>query len=253
MIIRLILRRGQLRQRGSSPKVVGRSGGEQPGVSGRSLSRTGFSALVRSQPETEEALSPSCKRNVVLLAQKYSLVGIVASHNGLFLERETHLKHVFPNSNIPCSLQMQPAPQNKNSSIFWFSNPNTTCFKSLFSFQYNSFSEGCWGTVQAGCLQWRAPCLNKWSERAWCQLLPSDKHSQCSLTCPQAAGAYLRAELGLQSCCFGYFAIPAQKWIFSSQFSATNQSAGKWSLVGLSVMTFNYQAVLGFSSFTAGI
>lgn len=154
-------------------------------------------------------------------------------------------------SHAPCGCSL--LLKIKIAVSFDFSNPNTTCFKSLFSFQYNSFSEGCWGTVQAGCLQWRAPCLNKWSERAWCQLLPSDKHSQCSLTCPQAAGAYLRAELGLQSCCFGYFAIPAQKWIFSSPFSATNQSAGKWSLVGLSVMTFNYQAVLGFSSFTAGI
>lgn len=68
----------------------------------------------------------------------------------------------------------------------------------------------------ASCLQQRALCLNKWSKGARCQTLPSDKHSRCSLTSPQAAGAYLRAALGLRMCCFGYFAIPVQKWIFSS-------------------------------------
>lgn len=60
-----------------------------------------------------------------------------------------------------------------------------------------------------------APCLNKWSKGTCCQTLPSDKHSWCSLT-SQAAGTYLRAALGLQMCCFSYFAIPVQKWIFSS-------------------------------------
>lgn len=64
------------------------------------------------------------------------------------------------------------------------------------------------------CLQQCAPCLNKWSEGARCQTLPSDKHSRCSLTSPQAAGAYLRAALGPRMCCFGYFAIPAQNGFF---------------------------------------
>lgn len=44
VIIRFVLRRGQLRQSNSTLRVMGRLGGEQPGLSGRSLSQTGFSA-----------------------------------------------------------------------------------------------------------------------------------------------------------------------------------------------------------------
>lgn len=68
--------------------------------------------------EPEEALSPSCQRKVVLLLWKHSLVRTVASHPSIVLGREMHFQQKFPNNTIPYSLWT--APQNKDTSIFWF-------------------------------------------------------------------------------------------------------------------------------------
>lgn len=83
----------------------------------------------------------------------------------------------------------------------------------------------------AGCLQQHAPSLNKWSKGAWCQILPSDKHSQCSLTSPQAASAYLEGSAWPTDVLFWLFCNSSAEMGFflseGKEFSATSQPAGR--------------------------
>lgn len=138
-------------------------------------------------------------------------------------KRNAFLTPISKQHHAPCGLLLRV----KIAISVDLPNSNASCLKSFFSLLKDSIV---WGTFRPDWGQFPSPeCpRDKGIGGASCQTLPSAEPSSSSLI-SQAACAYLRAELGLRMCCFGYFPIPAQRWIFyfflseGKEFSATSQ------------------------------
>lgn len=138
-------------------------------------------------------------------------------------KRNAFLTPISKQHHAPCGLLLRV----KIAISVDLPNSNSSCLKSFFSLLKDFIV---WGTFRPDWGQFPSPeCpRDKWTGGASCQTLPSAEPSSSSLI-SQAACAYLRAELGLRMCCFGYFPIPAQRWIFyfflseGKEFSATSQ------------------------------
>lgn len=242
------------RSTATQPSVMGRLGGERPGLSSRSL--VVFPLPAKAKQGLKKHFHHPVKRKIALLVQKHLLRGTVASHHSFVLQRETQIsKQQQPLLPVDTACFLEYKWQH-----LWIFLTQTPLPSSLyFPFDRIHFWMGAWA--------WMGPVAFSTMLHAWVNATQGMGAKPCSHTNTPNAHWLLHKllvhiwgqSLAFRWIGFGYFAIPVQKFLLfylseEKESIATSQPvAGKRSPADLSTVTFNYWTVLGFSCFTARI